>query len=66
MRREYIQKQMFGVLTLTSYHGFIYILPIRKKSGGFGKYRAGGTFGNGACYGKIRERQGSVIPGIVT
>lgn len=47
------------------YHGFIYILPIRKKSGGFGKYRAGGTFRGGACYGKIRESPGSVIPGII-
>ena len=44
----------------------IYILPIRKKSGGFGKYRAGGTFGSGAFYGKIRECQGSVISGIVS
>lgn len=43
-----------------------YILPVRKKSGGFGKYRTGGTFGSGAFHGKIRECQGGVIPGIVT
>ena len=40
-------------------------MPVRKKSGGFGKYRAGGTFRSGAFYGKIRECQGSVIPGII-
>lgn len=43
-----------------------YILPVFKKSGGFGKYRAGGTFRSGACYGKIRESLGSVIPDFVT
>ena len=32
----------------------------------FGKYRARGTFGSGAFYGKIRECPGSVIPGFVT
>lgn len=46
-------------------HGFIYILSVSKKSGGFGKYRAGGTFGSGAFHGKIRECQGSVIPDII-
>lgn len=43
-----------------------YILPVCKKSGGFGKYRAGETFRSGACYGKIRESLGSVIPDFVT
>ena len=31
-----------------------------------GRYRAGGTFRNGAFYGKIRECQGCIVPGIVT
>lgn len=43
----------------------LYILSVSKKSGGFGKYRAGGTFGSGAFHGKIRECQGSVIPDII-
>ena len=46
---------------------WLYIhIACQQKSGGFGKYRAGGTFGNRAFYGKIRECPGSVILGFVT
>ena len=63
-RYNYKGKDTYAFVMSDRYHGFIFILPIRKKRGG--KYRAGGTFGSGAFYGKIRECQGSVIPDIVT
>lgn len=44
---------------------YAFVMSVSKKSGGFGKYRAGGTFRSGAFYGKIGECQRSVIPGII-
>ena len=44
---------------------YAFVMSVSKKSGGFGKYRDGGTFGSGAFYGKIRECQRSVISGII-
>lgn len=44
---------------------YTYCLSAR-KAGCIVRYRAGRAFGNGAFYGKIRECQGSIIPGIVT
>ena len=55
---------ILSILTLESAHSIRFLyqhLSVSKKSGGFGKYRDGGTFGSRAFYGKIRECPGSVI-----
>ena len=62
---NYKGKDTYAFVRFDRYIMAIYILSVSKKSGGFGKYRDGGTFGSGAFYGKIRECQGSVISGII-